>query len=543
MSRDSPTPDLFKDENFEAIAPVLNTLMFSGKEAGNARERRERNHEREREMKWLLMQRGRDMTEDEYNRLVLDAMIPRERSKSRFESCLIPARSRTHPKQMAHHSVIRSLEKDSAEMKEKYPEDMGDKMEKLLEVTSPRCKTKAASQTMAQAWKKPINKYTVSTPLGTQHNKFTRLENNRFTKAETYHPGQKETPKFALHTLRNWFHAIDKEKKGVLSRRQMLNALWHHKDLCEIFSRAAGVEIESRAVSSTTVDVFKSLKEKMQQDFKDQGADDSDIESVHGEADLGHSKAEELRAIARILRDVDNDGSGQVSWNELVEFFRRTGTLLEYETDKGKRQNEATQWWMEKTTVCEEPTTPSNAVSSMTDLIQQKEVANKGQFEVYGALQGRGDEQRRRDSERRSSSWKRKDASTSSQSRRSQSFEEDSGSIPLIVEPSHRTTQLSLQSASGFGKSLTQQVRDAEQEGEIPFSMDFGTGRCLLQNPDEQADKDKCFLVRNPDEQAAESATSSVSLIEGDVQVGEASMVNLTELPVNLIEVDEQDVE
>eukprot|EP00746_Dinoflagellata_sp_MGD_P164039 gnl/MRDRNA2_/MRDRNA2_92447_c0_seq1.p1 gnl/MRDRNA2_/MRDRNA2_92447_c0~~gnl/MRDRNA2_/MRDRNA2_92447_c0_seq1.p1 ORF type:complete len:625 (+),score=128.13 gnl/MRDRNA2_/MRDRNA2_92447_c0_seq1:152-2026(+) len=479
--RDTPDlpPDMYKEENFEAVAPVLNLLQSSTK-APTEFLTKEQKKEREKEMKWLLMQRGRDMSDVEYQRLVLDAMKPRERSKSRFESCLIPDRVRKHPAQVAHWSILASLAQDDENFQDKYKEDLEKKSLERLEQAvdnNDRLQAPGASHVVTQAWKHPVNKYACSLPMGKQHDKFTRLDKSFRKEMTAPIPGQKEQPKFALHTLRNWFHAIDTEKKGVLSRRQMLNTLWHHKDLCGIFSRAAGLEHDSWSQQQTnkrtqkTVACFDSLAKDMEAEFKDAGADDSDIESINEHEDDRQTKADELRAIARILRDVDKDGSGQVSWHELVEFFRRTGTLLEYETEKGKSQNEATRYWMD-TSVVVASESVKHWRNSVKDPLVTKghRTAPPGTLGSYGApMVGRGEEQKSRDSERRSSWQRKEDAGSSRDARRSLTK-----SLTMSAKAPQDEEKLTVKPS--FGKTLTEADRQAEAEGEIVDSMMFGQG-------------------------------------------------------------------
>jgi len=140
--------------------------------------------------------------------------------------------------------------------------------------------------------------------------------------------------KFNIETLRNWFMSIDVDNKGSLTRREMMNALWQNHSLVGIFGNALGVETNFK----------KSDNDKIDPD-KDNDKDNDGYIDPEFEAEYANTKAEELRAIARILRDIDDDRSGTLKWDELVEFFRRTGNLLEYETEGG--HNDMTAFWID----------------------------------------------------------------------------------------------------------------------------------------------------------------------------------------------------
>jgi hypothetical protein len=291
---------------------------------------------KEKEMKWLLLPRGRDMNEEEYNRLVLDTMKPRTRSTSRYESCLLPDRVRQHPAQVAHHAVNERLVQDKQTFNTKYDfhlmEEAEEAMEKKISLV-PAGKTEM-KKVVSDAWKMPTSSYSIQQVRGAQHNKFTRIQ-QQDDNAAAARKRAEEAAKFDIRTLRNWFMSIDVENKGSLSRRQMLKALWQNDHLCDIFGKAVGVETKKSAKYGS-----KTLQEQARS-LNDPGDASLDVD----EDTYANDKAEELRSIARILRDIDDDRSGTLTWDELVEFFRRTGHLLTYETEQG--HNDMTAFWIE----------------------------------------------------------------------------------------------------------------------------------------------------------------------------------------------------
>lgn len=418
MSRDSPNPgeyvDVDEDDLAEGSALVSEPPKTKTKEVKvqesvvdklSKNEQIEKKKQETERNKWLLMNRVR-IQDEEYKKLATyQWQHPFTRSKCPFRSCLLPDRAKTHPTQVAHHGIKQSLEEDKATYAEKYNAEWGKEMEQLMEEVSPLAKHSMAGESMRKAWKTPTNKYSVRDVEGEQQDKFSRLEpkSNKATQGER---------RYAVHTLRQWFTAIDTEKKGLLSRRQMLNALWHHKELCDIFGKAAGLEqVERNAHSPLRKTMFQGLGDDVVQQYKQMGADDDDIEDIDDAGDdCADDKVNELKYIARILRDVDADGSGNLTWVELVDFFRRTGHLLEYETREGKRQNDATHYWMDH----------HASVNLGKRLIDpgSRSSAAKGEFETFGSLKGRGAEQRERDSVRRSTVWTMKPESSSPESRR-----------------------------------------------------------------------------------------------------------------------------
>lgn len=50
------------------------------------------------------------------------------------------------------------------------------------------------------------------------------------------------------------------------------------------------------------------------------------------------SEALEMRRLLKVLKDIDEDKNGTLEWEEFVEFFRRSGYLLEYSTKENPRE-------------------------------------------------------------------------------------------------------------------------------------------------------------------------------------------------------------
>lgn len=107
--------------------------------------------------------------------------------------------------------------------------------------------------------------------------------------------------RFNMQTLRRWFKDIDVKKSGSIKQRELIVALRQHKVLQALFCSV-------------------------------QGLDFTDGKKILGVESQVQARRDEITRIKRILDEIDSDGSGSMEWEEFVEFFRRTGLLLEYQT-------------------------------------------------------------------------------------------------------------------------------------------------------------------------------------------------------------------
>jgi len=113
--------------------------------------------------------------------------------------------------------------------------------------------------------------------------------------------GQFSLKRFNVATLREWFCDIDSDSSGSISQRELIVALRQHKGMQALFSNICGIDVSA----------FGGM-------------------SIPGQS--MQARREEVGRIKRILDDIDTDGSGTMEWDEFVEFFRRTGLFLEYQT-------------------------------------------------------------------------------------------------------------------------------------------------------------------------------------------------------------------
>lgn len=59
----------------------------------------------------------------------------------------------------------------------------------------------------------------------------------------------------------------------------------------------------------------------------------NNMHQKHSEDDHTSRLRVQLSRFRQILNELDGDGSGEMEWEEFVDFFRRCGLLLEYQVD------------------------------------------------------------------------------------------------------------------------------------------------------------------------------------------------------------------
>lgn len=237
------------------------------------------------------------LTKEEYKRLVLKDS---RRSTSMFESCLLPKQMQLNPQITARGKVEDSLQADREAFLAKYNTAEGGPSLETLPAELGACRRSLETlpaETLMGAYAFPL-------PESPQHKKYT-LEQGFRRKGimEKQHSSAPSRPKFNIPTLRKWFAEIDADGGGQVSRRELIVAMRNHRDLQAVLLSAA-----SQSVSSSG------------------GGTSDDAE------DVIQAKNAELRRIMAVMNEVDTDNSGTMDWEEFVEFFRRAGFLLEYDT-------------------------------------------------------------------------------------------------------------------------------------------------------------------------------------------------------------------
>lgn len=109
-------------------------------------------------------------------------------------------------------------------------------------------------------------------------------------------PGRKAM--FDIYTLRQWFMEMDTEQSGHVT-----------KDAFMLFLRQRP-QLRNLMLAQSQQQVGKNAKEALMTK-----------QAAH---------ALEMRRMLKVLRDIDEDKNGTLEWEEFIEFFRKSGYLLEY---------------------------------------------------------------------------------------------------------------------------------------------------------------------------------------------------------------------
>lgn len=223
------------------------------------------------------------------------SVLNRDSIKSKYQTCLKPDEEKRKPIQQAYLAVEDALQEDARRFEAKYAHRFARENPSSSLGTSSSLGKKVASNGKKR---RSYGRYSITLPDKPVHEKFSQTEVAR--------TGRPDKPKFCIQTLRRWFKQIDGDDSGSISRREMIIALRNRKELQYIFAESCVGMPESQDNANSS-----------------KGAD----------ADDGaNAQTNELRNILDILHIVDKDGSGTMEWEEVLEFFRRGGYLLEYET-------------------------------------------------------------------------------------------------------------------------------------------------------------------------------------------------------------------
>lgn len=110
----------------------------------------------------------------------------------------------------------------------------------------------------------------------------------------------KEKAKYDVLTLRQWFNQMDTQHSGHVTKQE-----WFHFLRCN--PRLRQMMLHGDIGDTTTRDRFSDeSQERLKQEAK------------------------EMKRLLKIVRELDADRSGTLEFEEFVEFFRRSGNLIEY---------------------------------------------------------------------------------------------------------------------------------------------------------------------------------------------------------------------
>lgn len=111
-------------------------------------------------------------------------------------------------------------------------------------------------------------------------------------------------PRFDILTLRQWFNVMDTDHNGHVSKMEWYEFLRNNPKL-KYFILHGNVQMPPPG-------------------YRDRATDET--------AQIQRAETKEMRRLVKIWREIDADGNGTLEWDEFIEFFRRNGNLLEYET-------------------------------------------------------------------------------------------------------------------------------------------------------------------------------------------------------------------
>lgn len=198
-----------------------------------------------------------------------------------------------------------------------------DKVKKALESDASRLKKTYGSVEP----KARTSRYTVELPKQPQHEKYCHAQRrlsvgsrpesrasvqteqgslDTYVSQEGAEAGVSAPPpaKYSLQTLERWFQELDCDGLGV-SQRLLILKLRRRRSVRGFVLRIHGVTTtEDTAVR----DVARPRAPEL----------------LHGR---------EISRLTQIFAELDEDGTGTLQWPEFVEFFRRSGLLVEYRTE------------------------------------------------------------------------------------------------------------------------------------------------------------------------------------------------------------------
>lgn len=115
---------------------------------------------------------------------------------------------------------------------------------------------------------------------------------------------------YDVRRLEKWFKKIDSDGSGEVTVRKMLVGILTDQELLDLFFLLReGDGVLNPGCAPETPSIFKKPH-------------------------LGQLDKSDLPWIKETMRQVDKDGNMTMEWTEFVEFFRRTGLLLEYKTNE-----------------------------------------------------------------------------------------------------------------------------------------------------------------------------------------------------------------
>jgi Ca2+-binding EF-hand superfamily protein len=156
-----------------------------------------------------------------------------------------------------------------------------------------------------------IARFSVSLPRGPQHTKLRELNRKESIDAKAVPVIQDLNNRYDMATLEKWFKEIDVAQQDSITEEDFIVAMRNHKDLQGLLCQIMGIPADFEfATSSDRLSRFMSPDQRRQMELEQQRAEDKRIKDI--------------------LKEIDEDSSGSIEWDEFVEFFRRAGFLLDH---------------------------------------------------------------------------------------------------------------------------------------------------------------------------------------------------------------------
>lgn len=124
--------------------------------------------------------------------------------------------------------------------------------------------------------------------------------------------------RFNMQTVQRWFKEIDTRHCGSITQRELIIALRQRKDLQAVLCVVNSVN-GGKPDDSSPEDASPDCTAGKPQ--------------LSAEAKAIKARREEVRRIKKIWDDVNSNDGDSIDWIEFVDFFRRAGLLLEYQTN------------------------------------------------------------------------------------------------------------------------------------------------------------------------------------------------------------------
>lgn len=168
------------------------------------------------------------------------------------------------------------------------------------------------------------SRFYVELPRTPQHTKYC-------TKSSELHEQEPESPKSTTSSKKS-----PKSVSGERSGNGAFETKFSIRTLREMFLQFGGgaEKITHRRLIIMLQNKSDFMDKLMQFSEENWQQDESNMPQklIDDDSHTGHVRRQ-IYNFKQVLKELDEDGNGQMEWEEFVEFFRRCGLLLEYQSD------------------------------------------------------------------------------------------------------------------------------------------------------------------------------------------------------------------